>query len=125
MKNWILLDSQSSFDLFCNPQMVTDIKVSINSPHLATNGGILVVHKKAMVPNYGEVCFEENAMTNVFSLANMAAKHRVQFDSDEENAFIMHTPQKKVKFLHTMENLYVLKLDKSTIPLYLAMNIVE
>ena len=51
--------------------MVTDIKISNELLKLAAKGRTAVVHKKATVSNYGEFWFEEMAMNNEFSLANM------------------------------------------------------
>ena len=37
MRDWILLDSQSSVDLFCNPELVTDIRHCQETLLLTTN----------------------------------------------------------------------------------------
>jgi hypothetical protein len=98
MRNWILLDSQSSVDLFCNPELVENIQESGETLLLATNAGDLMTKMKATVPEYGEVWFDQNAMTNVFSLASMEDKFRVTYDSSTESAFIVHTPRGPVRF---------------------------
>ena len=62
--------------------------------------------EKATVPEYGEVWYDKNAITNVFSLANMTKHHRVTFDSAKQNAFIVHTERGPMKFSITANNLY-------------------
>jgi hypothetical protein len=109
MKDWILLDSQSSVDLFCNPELVQDITKNKESLLLATNAGDMTTNTKAMVPAYGTVWFDKNAMTNVFSLASMEDKHRVTYDSAEESAFKVHTKNGIVKFKRGPEGLYYYK----------------
>jgi hypothetical protein len=57
-------------DLFCNPELVDNIHESSETLLLATNAGDLMTKIKATVPEYGELWFNQNAMTNVFSLAS-------------------------------------------------------
>ena len=45
------------------------------------NGGDLKTHQKAHVENYGEVWFDERAITNIMSLKNVKEKFIVTYDS--------------------------------------------
>ena len=57
---------------------------------------------KADVPGWGEVWFDPNCMTNIFSYAHMADRYPITYDNRKEDAFIVHLPHKSVKF--TREN---------------------
>ena len=54
------------------------------------NGGDLKTHKKAYVENYGEVWFNERAITNIMSLKNVKEKFRVTYYSDRDGIFTVH-----------------------------------
>jgi superfamily I DNA and/or RNA helicase len=52
LKHVILLDSQSTIDLMCNPAYVGKVRESKSSMQLKSNGGSLLVMCKANVPGY-------------------------------------------------------------------------
>ena len=59
------------------------------------------------VPDYGEVWFNERALTNIFSLAELRKKYHVTYDSNKEEAFIMHFKEgKPAKFTQSPNGLY-------------------
>jgi hypothetical protein len=86
MKDWILLDSDSTDTVFCNPEYVTDIRIEEDSDGMSmlTNGGSINSFKKCTVPNLGEHWFNENPITNIISMADMIKQSRVTMDSDNE-----------------------------------------
>ena len=86
--------------------MVENIKEVDDTLILAINVGDLSTKKQATIPNYGDVWYDNSAMTNVFSLAAMEDKHQVTYDSAIKSAFIVHTPSGQVKFKRGPENLY-------------------
>ncbi len=107
MRDWILLDNQSSVTVFCNKGMVNNIHESKESMHLATNGGTLMTTKKADLPHWGKVWFNDQAITNIFSYAEMLDKYRITYDSKDDDAFIVHLTGKPVQFERLGNNLYV------------------
>lgn len=112
MHDVILLDNQSTTTLFCNPSLVQDIKPSKETMYLSTNGGILATDSVAEVPEWGQVWYNPSAITNIFGFSDMVSKHRVTYDSEAEDAFIVHLPDKLVKFSKTSEGLYAFKPSK-------------
>ncbi len=61
---------------------------------------------KAQVPGFGKAWFNKDAITNVFSFAEMEDKHHITYDSSKEKAFIVHMPDKQVKFTRQPNGLY-------------------
>ena len=54
------------------------------------NSGDLKNHQKAHVKSYGEVWFDERAITNIMSLKNVKEKFRVTYDSNRDGTFTVH-----------------------------------
>jgi hypothetical protein len=90
LKEEILLDSQSTMDLFCNAALVSKISKSISNMRLKRNGGTMVVTGKAMVEGYNKtVWFSTRAITNIIALRNLIDQYRVTYDSDDL-MFVVH-----------------------------------
>lgn len=54
-KTWILLDSQSTLDVFSNPRLLTNIRDAKRSLTLYCNAGKAIINKKGDLKGYGTV----------------------------------------------------------------------
>jgi hypothetical protein len=71
MRDWVLLDSDSTHTIFCNPEYVSDIVDVDETLNLWTNGGVLVSNQMCHVAGLGQRWFNSRAIANVISLADM------------------------------------------------------
>ena len=112
MKDDIILDNGSTLSIFANPELVEGIRKSKSTLEMATNAGMRLTNQEANVPGFGTVWYDEGAIVNIFSFAELVDKHQITFDSSMENAFLVHQPDKIVKFERTPEGLYTYRVDK-------------
>ena len=91
LREVILLDNQSTMDLFCNPAFVESTTKSSSTMRVKSNGGSLVVNHKAELNGYHtEVWYSKRAITNILSLSNIIKQYRVTYDSKVATTFIVH-----------------------------------
>ena len=92
LKTVILLDSQSTMDLFCNRSYVQTVSRSDSGMRLKSNGGTMLVTKKAQSRVQGyptTVWFDDQAITNILALKNVIKHFHVTYDSNDET-FVVH-----------------------------------
>jgi hypothetical protein len=99
--------------LFSNPDLVTNIRTSKKTLALATNAGVKKSNQEAHVPGFGKVYYDKDAIANIFGFSDLKKKHRITYDSEEEDAFIVHMDDHILKFECTPEGLYQYEVSKN------------
>jgi hypothetical protein len=96
LREIILLDSQATMDIFCNAALVSKTCKSTTSMRLKSNGGTMVVTRKATIPGYNnDVLFSTRAITNIIALSNLIQQYRVTYDSDDKMCVVHRESQGK------------------------------
>ena len=90
--NWILLDSQASCNVICNPDLVTDIWLDPDGRQITIhyNAGRVVIKQIATFRGFGTVWFHPNGIANCLSLAKVSDSYRITLDTEMSQAFYVH-----------------------------------
>jgi hypothetical protein len=89
-QDWILLDNQSTVDVFINPRLVKDVRVTDTIIHIHCHSGTSSTRLQATLSGYGTVWFDPKGIANILSLSNVKDKYRVTFDSSTDDTFYVH-----------------------------------
>ena len=89
-RNWVLLDNQSTVDVFQNKELLTNVRDSGRILNIHCNAGIATTSMVGHLPGYGEVWLYEEGIANILSLSRVKEKYRVTYDSQDGNKFVVH-----------------------------------
>jgi len=85
-KNNIVLDTGCSVPaLYCNPDLVYDIRPAGEPLCMATSTGMVYVNKKATVPVIGEVWYDPDQPTNLLSFGHMAERFKITHEANDDS----------------------------------------
>ena len=98
LRHLLLLDNQSTCDIFCNPKLLKNIHSTPNSMSVKRNCGSITTNKIGYLKNYGDVWFDERAITNILFLKNVKQKYQVTYDSSTDGVFTVHKPDQQLHF---------------------------
>jgi hypothetical protein len=76
LKEVILLDSQSTMDLFCDPNLVENVAKTSKKMKLQSNSGTMMVGHKAKMAGYiHDVWLSKKAITSIIALSNLIKQY--------------------------------------------------
>jgi hypothetical protein len=114
LKDVILLDTGSTIGAtIAIPDLITNLKATSSPLQMATNAGTTTLNLKGDVIGFGKAWYDSDFMANIFGFAKMAEQHHITYDSNIEDAFLVHTEDGDVlKFEQTSEGLYAYRSPK-------------
>ena len=91
-KDWILLDSCSTVNIFCNKDLLQNIHKVNKTMKLHCQSGTSSTNLMGTLPGYPEpIWFAPDGIANVLSLARTNKHFRVYYDSSTQNTFTVET----------------------------------
>jgi hypothetical protein len=92
-KTWILLDNQSIVNVFCNAELLTDIREVDIMLTIHSNAGSSDTRWMGTLRGFGDVWFDPNGIANIVSLGDAEDRgFGITYDTRNGSAFYLTNP---------------------------------
>jgi hypothetical protein len=106
---WILLDNQSTVDVFANRDLMRNIHTTTRSMTIRCNAGVTQTNMIGRVEGYpGEVWYNPHGIANILSLSNVTKYFPVSYDSRDDEGFVVHKATGDRRFTQSGRGLFFL-----------------
>ena len=95
---WILLDSQSTIDVFSNEKLLTNIHATSTTMHIKCNAGSKSTNLRGTLSGYGEVWYFAEGIANILLLSRVKENFRVTLTVQQIMLFMSTNPEKFLSF---------------------------
>ena len=114
LKQCLLLDNQSTADLFCCAEYLTNIRTVQETLHLGGNGGVLKCNQKGDFSGCGTVWYHPEAITNILSLTRVENTDKFEITYKQKKGFFVKNLEtgNVIAFGKDESGLHVAPLDK-------------
>ena len=104
-QNWILMENQSTVQMFSNKHILRDIHPATNPVDIHSIGGITHCNLEGTIPDIGKAHYKEDGLTNILSMALICDILNISYQN-EDDVFTVHTPSKDIHFIRSRRGLY-------------------
>jgi hypothetical protein len=116
--DWLLLDSQSLTDMFCNAEHILNIRRAAKATNIRCNAGVRKVIQEADFDGFDDrivVKYDPQGICNVVSFKTMKKLYPITYKSHPSDggkaAFEVHTPRGVVEFKPCKKGLHYLDMS--------------
>ena len=96
-ENWCLIDNQSTCNAFINRKYLSNIRDDSDGKYLRVrcNSGVTRTNKIGDLPGYSDpLWYNTKEIANILSLGLVHKNHLVTYNSQDDNEFFIHIPQR-------------------------------
>jgi len=90
-QNWILLDNQSTVNVFSSGKLLTNIRKASTTMTISFNAGKTTTNLVGDLKGYPDaVWFNPTGIVNILSLSELERHYKVTYNSDAKKLFVVH-----------------------------------